>query len=97
MEQPLHYWVPSIATSGLAIYGGERVPGWKGDVFVGGLAGGHLARVSFRGTERVGVEKLLTELGQRIRDVRNGPDGYLYVLVDASNAPVLRLEPAIAG
>jgi len=94
MEQPLHYWVPSIATSGLAFYTGDRFPHWKGDVFVGGLAGMHLARVRFQGTTPVEQEKLLTELGHRIRDVRSGPDGYLYLLVDAPNAPMLRLEPA---
>ena len=93
MEQPLHYWVPSIATSGIAIYDGDRFPQWKGSVFVGGLNGQHLARVEFDGTRPVGEEKLLTELDQRIRDVRSGPDGYVYVLVDAPDAALLRLEP----
>lgn len=96
MEQPLHYWVPSIATSGIVIYGGDRFPAWKGDIFVGGLAGQHLARVSFEGTRPVSTERLLTELKARIRDVREGPDGFLYLLVDASDAPLLRLEP-VAG
>ena len=94
MEQPLHYWVPSIATSGLAFYTGDKFPGWKGDVFVGGLAGQQLVRLRFDGTRRVAIEVLLTELKRRIRDVRNGPDGYLYLLVDEENAPMLRLEPA---
>jgi glucose/arabinose dehydrogenase len=93
LEQPLHYWVPSIATSGLAIYDGDAFPGWRGDVFVGGLVGVQLARVSFEGTRSVSEETLLTELKARIRDVRSGPDGYLYLLVDARSAPVLRLEP----
>lgn len=92
MEQPLHHWVPSIATSGLAIYEGDAFPRWRGDVFVGGLAGQHLARVSFDGTRRTGSEKLLEGIG-RIRDVRVGPQGYLYLLIDSGSAPLLRLEP----
>lgn len=94
MEQPLHYWVPSIATSGLAFYTGERFTGWRGNVFVGGLAGMHLARVALDGRRVVETERLLDGLNHRIRDVRDGPDGYLYVLVDAPRAPLLRLEPA---
>lgn len=94
MEQPVHYWVPSIATSGLAFYTGDRFPQWRGNVFVGGLAGMHLARVAFDGQRVVETEKLLDGLGHRIRDVRHGPDGYLYVLVDGPRAPLLRLEPA---
>ncbi len=94
MEQPLHYWVPSIATSGLTVYQGDRFPRWKGHVFVGGLAGLHLARVAFDGRRVTETEKLLDGMGHRIRDVRSGPDGFLYVLVDAPNAPLLRLEPA---
>jgi glucose/arabinose dehydrogenase len=94
MEQPLHYWVPSIAASGLAIYDGDAFPEWRGNAFVGGLAGQQLARVSFDGTRSVSEETLLTELKERIRDVRSGPDGYLYLLVDAPSARVLRLEPA---
>ncbi|HEV2148822.1 MAG TPA: PQQ-dependent sugar dehydrogenase [Longimicrobiaceae bacterium] len=90
---PLHAWVPSIGTSGLAIYDGDRFPGWKGDFFVGGLAGRHLARVRLDGARVVEQEKLLGGRGHRIRDVRVGPDGFLYVLVDAAKAPVLRLEP----
>lgn len=93
MEQPLHYWVPSIATSGIAIYAGDAFPGWKGDAFVGGLRGAQLARVSFQGTRSVSEETLLTELRQRIRDVRVGPEGYIYLLVDSREAPILRLEP----
>jgi glucose/arabinose dehydrogenase len=93
MEQPLHHWVPSIATSGIAIYDGSAFPGWKGSVFVGGLAGTRLARVSFEGTRPVAEETLLADLRHRIRDVRVGPDGYLYLLVDAKDAPMLRLEP----
>jgi glucose/arabinose dehydrogenase len=94
MEQPVHYWVPSIATSGIAIYDGDRFPAWRGDVFVGGLAGQHLARVRFDAQHRrVEDEKLLEGIG-RVRDVRSGPDGYLYLLIDAPDAPLVRIEPA---
>jgi aldose sugar dehydrogenase len=93
MEQPLHYWVPSIATSGMTVYDGDRFPAWRGDVFVGGLAGQVLARVRFDGTRQVGEERLFENSG-RVRDVRTGPDGYIYLLIDAPSAPLLRLEPA---
>lgn len=94
MEQPLHYWVPSIATSGLAIYNGDKFPNWRGSMFVGGLAGQHLSRVPVSAAGKAGEpERLLAGRGQRIRDVRVGPDGYVYVLVDAAKAPLLRLEP----
>lgn len=94
MEQPVHHWVPSIATSGLAFYTGDRFPRWKGNAFVGGLAGMHLARLGLDGGRVVETERLLDGLGHRIRDVRDGPDGHLYLLVDAPRAPLLRLEPA---
>lgn len=94
MEQPLHFWNPSIATSGLTFYTGSAFPRWKGSAFVGGMAGLHLARVAFDGTRSAGQEKLLEDVRSRIRDVRSGPDGFLYVLVDSPEAPLLRLEPA---
>lgn len=93
MEQPLHYWVPSIASSGIAIYDGDRFPAWRGNVFVGGLAGQQLARVAFDGTSPRSEETLLKDAVGRIRDVRSGPDGYIYLLIDAPDAPMLRLEP----
>ncbi len=93
MEQPVHYWVPSIATSGLAFYDGAAFPRWRGSAFVGGLAGTHLARIGLEGSQVVEREELLSEMGQRIRDVRQGPDGFLYVLVDSGRAPLWRLEP----
>lgn len=93
MEQPFFYWVPSIATSGLAIYGGDAFPRWKGSAFVGGLAGAQLARVDMDGPGPPSVEVLLGGLGARIRDVREGPDGLLYVLVDAADGAMLRIEP----
>jgi glucose/arabinose dehydrogenase len=92
MEQPLHYWKPSIGTSGIAIYNGDKFARWRGDVFVGGLVGEHLARLRFDGRRRTEQEKLLQGYG-RIRDVRSAPDGYLYLLIDAPRAPVVRLLP----
>ncbi|HUE95704.1 MAG TPA: PQQ-dependent sugar dehydrogenase [Longimicrobiaceae bacterium] len=93
MQQPVHYWVPSIATSGLAFYNGDIFPEWTGNAFVGGLAGQHLVRLVLRGDEVVATEKLLDGFGERIRDVRTGPDGFLYVLTDEDNGKLLRLEP----
>lgn len=93
LEQPVHHWVPSIATSGLAIYRGDAFPNWRGNAFIGALAGQQLARVSLEGGRSVGEERLLTDLGERIRDVREGPDGYLYLLTDNPEGRILRLEP----
>ncbi len=93
MEQPVYYWDPSIATSGLAIVSGDRFPEWRGNALVGGLAGMHLARVVLENGRATHVERLLAGRNQRIRDVRIGPDGLVYVLVDASPGPLLRLEP----
>jgi len=99
MEQPIHHWTPSIATSGLMIYTGDAFPNWQGDFFVGGLAGQQLARVSVEGDQSVGEETLLEGFG-RIRDVRQGPDGFIYLAVDpqrgaaAGPTPIVRLEPA---
>ena len=93
MEQPLHLWIPSIAPSGLAIYQGDHFPRWRGDLFVGALRGQMLVRLRFDGEKRVQEERLLQgELG-RIRDVRAGPDGYLYLLTDDSDGIIARLEP----
>ncbi|MCH8683916.1 PQQ-dependent sugar dehydrogenase [Pedomonas mirosovicensis] len=96
MEQPIHYWNPSIATSGLAFYTGTLFPEWKGDVFVGGLAGQMLAHVDVEGNKVVGWEPLLQDLGERIRDVVQGPDGALYLLTDNVEGRVLRVVPATA-
>jgi len=94
MEQPAHYWVPSIATSGLMIYTGDRFPAWRGSIFVGGLAGEQLARLTMDGTRVAGEETLVRRRG-RIRDVRQGPDGLIYVVFDAEGRrpSVVRLEP----
>jgi len=94
MEQPVVYWVPSIAPSGMAFYDGEHFPDWKGDLFVGALRGRHLRRLEMDGDKVIDQEMLLKDLGERIRDVRSGPDGYLYVLTDSPRGRVLRLEPS---
>ncbi|MFZ1326631.1 MAG: PQQ-dependent sugar dehydrogenase, partial [Candidatus Contendobacter sp.] len=93
MEQPLHIWVPSIAPSGLAIYQGDRFPRWRGDLFVGALRAQMLVRLRFDGEKMVREERLLEGKLGRIRDVRVGPDGYVYLLTDASDGVIARLEP----
>jgi aldose sugar dehydrogenase len=94
MEQPLFYWDPSIAPSGAAFYAGNAWPAWRNSLFVGALAGQMLVRLSTRGESVTGEERLLANLGERIRDVRQGPDGYLYLLSDESNGKILRVRPA---
>jgi glucose/arabinose dehydrogenase len=94
MEQPLKYWVPSIAPSGMAFYTGELFPSWRGNLFVGALAGQLLVRLELNGDKVGNEERLLQELGERIRDVRQGPDGALWLVTDSSNGRVLRVTPA---
>ena len=100
MQEPLVFWVPSIAPSGLTFYTGDRFSQWKGNLFVGSLMTGrigrtgHVERIVFNENgEELAREWLLTELRQRIRDVKQGPDGLLYVLTEANQAALLRLEP----
>lgn len=92
MEQPQHYWVPSIATSGLAFYTADRIPAWKGSAFVASLKFGQLARLRLDGERVVAEERLLEGLNRRLRDVRQGPDGALYLLTDETNGAILRLD-----
>lgn len=94
MEQPIYSWVPSIAPSGMAFYTGDLFPAWRGNLFVGALAGQMLVRLELDGEKVVREERLLRQLGERIRDVRAGPDGALWLLTDASNGRVLRVVPA---
>jgi aldose sugar dehydrogenase len=95
LESPVHYWVPSIATSGLAFYTGAAIPAWKGNVFVGGLASKELVRLEMRDGKVVHEERLFKDaLGRRIRTVVNGPDGALYLLTDEPQGRVLRVVPA---
>ena len=94
MEQPVVYWVPSIAPSGMTFYTGNKFPKWNGNLFVGALRGAHLRRVTLENGKVTDQEELLSNLHERIRDVRNGPDGYLYIITDSSNGRLIRLEPA---
>lgn len=94
MEQPLFYWDPSIAPSGATFYTGQIWPAWKNSLFVGALAGQMLIRLSTQGETVTGEERLLTTLSERIRDVGQGPDGYLYLLSDDANGKILRVRPA---
>jgi aldose sugar dehydrogenase len=93
LEQPIHYWVPSIAPSGMAFYEGDRFPRWKGNLFVGALRDQLLVRLQLEGTKVVKEERLLKNALGRIRDVRVGPDGLIYLLTDESNGVLARLEP----
>jgi glucose/arabinose dehydrogenase len=100
-EDPIVYWMPSIAVSGMTFYTGDALPRWKGDVFVGGLrmgeipGTGHVERILFnQDMQELRRESLLVDLRQRIRDIRMGPDELLYVLTDEDDGAVLRIEPA---
>lgn len=93
MEQPIYYWDPSIATSGLMIYSGDLFPAWKGNFLAGGLSGQHIERLVMKDGQVVAVEKLLTGRERRIRDLRQGPDGAVYVLTDESDGEILRIAP----
>ena len=100
-EYPIVYWTPSIAVSGMVFYTGDKLAKWKGDVFVGSLrtgeipGTGHLERILFNEKwEELRRESLLVDLRQRIRDVKQGPDGFLYVITDQKEGAVLRIEPA---
>jgi glucose/arabinose dehydrogenase len=95
LEPPVHHWVPSIGTSGLAFYTGTAIPAWRGNAFVGGLVSKDLARLELRDGKVVHEERLFRkQLGKRIRAVVNGPDGALYLLTDEPDGQVLRVVPA---
>ena len=101
IELPTVFWVPSIAISGIAVYTGDKFPNWKGNVFVGGMrqgeipGTGQMQRIVFNDkTEELRREPMLVELRQRIRDIRQGPDGYLYLLTEENQGALLRIEPA---
>jgi len=96
MEQPIYYWDPVIAPSGMAFYTGSAFPAWRGSLFVGGLVDEYLARLTLDGDRVVGEERLVQGRG-RIRDVRVGPDGAIYVLTDEENGELLRLVPERGG
>jgi glucose/arabinose dehydrogenase len=92
VEAPLTVWIPSIAPSGMAFVTSERYPGWKGQLLVGALRGAHLQRLELDGRKVVARHPLLTDFNQRIRDVVEGPDGWLYVVTDSSDGRIVRLE-----
>ena len=92
MQQPLYYWDPVIAPSGMAFYDGDKFPAWRGNLFVGSLAGKHIARLVLDGTRVVGEERLVVDRA-RIRDVRVSADGLIYALTDEDNGELLQLRP----
>jgi len=94
MAQPVHYWVPSISPSGLMIYDADRFPAWQGSFFAGALSGELLVRLEVAGGRVVVEERMLEDLEERFRDVRQGPDGLIYLLTDHPDGMLLRLEPA---
>jgi glucose/arabinose dehydrogenase len=99
MEQPAHVWIPSIGISGLMVYTGDRFPEWRGNLFAGGMAGQQLARLTMNGQRIVNEETLAQQVG-RIRDVRQGLDGYIYLVTDDRDGkptPILRMEPVARG
>jgi glucose/arabinose dehydrogenase len=101
LEEPVVFWVPAIAISGLSFYEGDKFPQWKGNAFVGGMranTGQHIQRVQFNAKGLpTGREILLAELKQRIREVKPGPDGYIYALTDETFGAILRVEPPISN
>jgi glucose/arabinose dehydrogenase len=94
MEQPVYFWDPVIAPSGMTFYTGDAYPGWKGSTFIGSLKPGLLVRLTLEAGRVTREERYLGDLGERIRDVRQGPDGLLYLLTDSSRGRILRVSPA---
>ena len=94
MAQPVHHWVPSISPSGLTVYDGARFPAWRGSLFAGALSAELLVRLELAEGRAVVEERMLEDLEERIRDVRQGPDGLIYLLTDHPEGMLLRLEPA---
>jgi glucose/arabinose dehydrogenase len=93
LEQPVYYWDPVISPSGMTIYSGRMFPEWRGDVFIGGLSSKALVRLVMQNDRVVGEERLLTDRGERIREVVEGPDGALYLLTDRAGGKLLRITP----
>ena len=93
LEQPVYYWDPVIAPSGMQFYTGAAFPAWRGNIFVGGLASQKLVRLVIKDNRVVGEENLLADRGQRVRDVRQGADGALYVVTDEANGELWRIAP----
>jgi glucose/arabinose dehydrogenase len=93
MEQPVYYWDPVIAPSGMQFYTGDAFPAWRNSLFIGNLADENLVRLTLENNRVTGEEHLLTDRGQRVRDVRQGPDGALYVVTDESNGELWKIAP----
>ncbi len=93
VEEPLTYWVPSIAPSGLTVYEGEAFPDWQGDLFVGALVDQEVRKIEIEDGQVISEEPLFSEIGARVRDVRTGPDGFIYILTDSDSGKVLRVVP----
>jgi glucose/arabinose dehydrogenase len=93
MEQPVYYWDPVIAPSGMAFYTGDALPGWKGSILIGSLRPGGLVRLTMQNGRVAREERYLADLGERIRDVRQGPDGLVYLLTDSTDGRILRVMP----
>ena len=93
MEQPVTYWVPSIAPAGFCEYRGEAFPAWQGNLFIAALAEKSVRRLVMEDGRVLSEEIMFTELDQRIREVKVGPDGHLYLLTDSENGKVLRVSP----
>jgi glucose/arabinose dehydrogenase len=94
MEQPVYYWDPVIAPSGMTFYTGDAFPGWKGSILVGGLNPGVLVRLAMSGSRVTSEERYLGDLNERIRDVRQAPDGSIYVITDNAQGRILKLSPS---
>lgn len=95
MEQPVYYWDPVIAPSGMTFYTADAIPGWKGSVLIGSLSPGALVRLELSNGRVTREVRYLGELGERIRDVTVGPDGFVYVVTDSGNGRVLRIKPVV--
>jgi len=93
MEQPSYFWTPSVALSGMIFYTGNKLPGWKNNIFIGGLSGLQVVRLEIKDDRVVAEEKLLRDRCRRFRDVRQGPDGLIYVITDDTNGEILRIRP----
>ena len=93
MEQPVYYWDPVIAPSGAVFYTGDAFPQWRGDLFVGSLKPGLLVRLRLKDGHVIQEERYLGDLKERIREVVQGPDGFLYLLTDNKEGRILRIEP----
>jgi glucose/arabinose dehydrogenase len=96
MEQPVYYWDPVIAPSGMVFYTGEAFPDWRGNILVGSLTPGLLVRLVMKDGRVDREERYLGDLRERIRDVRQGPDGFIYLVTDSRNGRILRVAPAAA-